>query len=108
MLNVAESIEKKLMKFSPTYVEVINESHMHKGPPNSETHFKVILVSETFIGRTRLDRHQQVNCLLSEELSGPIHALSIQAHTPSEWKKRGGEILLSPDCRNGSTEIVAK
>lgn len=35
---------------APTHLEIINESFMHNVPPGSETHFKVLVVSEAFDG----------------------------------------------------------
>ena len=99
MSVLAKSIRKKLNSLKPTYLEIQNESHMHSVPPNSETHFKVILVSEEFNGKSRIARHQVVNNTLAEELSGPVHALSIQAFTQYEWQKRDGYVAPSPNCR---------
>lgn len=43
------SIKKKLIdSLNPSYIEVINESYMHNVPKGSETHFKVIVVSDLF------------------------------------------------------------
>ena len=105
---VQHSIEEKLRSgLSPAHLEILNESHMHSVPPNSETHFKVIVVSDGFSGKTRVARHQSVNGLLAEELAGPVHALSIQAHTPDEWIARGGAILESPQCLGGGKADAA-
>lgn len=42
-------VEKKLQDFFlPAYMEVINESYMHNVPKGSESHFKVIVVSDKF------------------------------------------------------------
>jgi len=98
---VANSIREKLTAFKPVHLEIQNESHMHNVPLNSETHFKVILVSREFDGKSRIARHQIVNKALAEELSGPVHALSIQAFTLHEWQKRDGYIAPSPNCRGG-------
>ena len=99
---VQQAIETKLSgALSPAHLEVLNESHMHSVPANSETHFKVIVVSDGFAGKTRVARHQAVNKLLSAELAGPVHALSIQAHTPDEWVARGGMVPDSPGCMGG-------
>lgn len=99
---VQQSIEGKLLGgLSPVHLEILNESHMHSVPPNSETHFKVVVVSDAFAGMTRVARHQTVNGLLADELAGPVHALSIQAHTPDEWTARGGVIMDSPQCLGG-------
>lgn len=102
-MSVQQSIEAKLRNgLAPGHLVVMNESHMHSVPANSETHFKVIVVSDSFAGKTRVARHQTVNGLLADELAGPVHALSIQAHTPEEWVARGGAVLDSPDCMGGS------
>jgi len=100
---VQQSIEAKLRDgLSSVHLNVMNESHMHSVPANSETHFKVIVVSKLFAGKSRVARHQVINGLLSDELAGPVHALSIQAHTPEEWVARGGAVLESPECLGGS------
>ena len=50
-MNVQQQIEQQLQeRFQPSQLEVVNESHMHSVPPNSETHFKVLVVSEAFEG----------------------------------------------------------
>lgn len=47
--SIELSIKKKLIDFlNPSYIEVINESYMHNVPKGSETHFKVIVVSDLF------------------------------------------------------------
>lgn len=51
---------------------------MHSVPKGSETHFKVVVVSDQFKDKTLLDRHRAVNQLLDEELKSGVHALSIQ------------------------------
>ncbi len=50
-----EVIETKLHNaFQPDYLKVLNESYMHNVAPGSESHFKVIVVSETLC-RTTFD-----------------------------------------------------
>ena len=49
-----------------------------------ETHFRVKLVSETFKGQSRVDRHRAINHLLKPELEGGVHALAIEAKAPGE------------------------
>ena len=46
-------------------------------PKGSETHFKVVVVSEAFDGEPLIDRHRKVNAALAEELAQGLHALSI-------------------------------
>lgn len=102
-MTVAEIIEQKVADaVAPVHLEVINESHMHNVPPGSESHFKLIIVSDAFDGKRLVGRHQIINSVLRDELQGPVHALSMETHTPQEWEARGGRILASPSCRGGS------
>jgi len=55
-----------------------------------DTHFAALVVSEEFEGLRPLQRHQLVYAALGEKVGREIHALSIQASTPEEWKRTGG------------------
>ena len=49
---VQQEIERRLQQhYAPGHVEVSNESHMHSVPENSETHFRVVIVSDAFDGQ---------------------------------------------------------
>ena len=85
----------------PAYLEVANESHMHNVPPGSESHFRLVVVSDRFSGQTRVARHQTINALLADELATGVHALSMQTHTAAEWQQRDGRTFTSPDCLGG-------
>lgn len=56
-----------------------------KSPDN--THFEALIVSDQFIDKTRLKRHQIVYECLGEAVGAEIHALSIRAYTKEEWNK---------------------
>lgn len=102
-MSMQEVIESKLADgIRVVGLEVINESYMHNVPPGSESHFKVIIISDEFSDQRHIQRHQKINHILREELSGGIHALSIQTLTPEEWKERGGAAFPSPECLGGS------
>lgn len=93
-----------------THLEIWNESHKHSVPKNSETHFKVILVSSAFQGQSPIQRHRTVNTLLAEYLEGPVHALSIVAKTPQQWQtmqERNQSVAPSPNCRGGDGKLKA-
>lgn len=96
--RIVEAIKQDLC---PTYLEVINESSSHNVPPESETHFKVVLVTDRFSGVSRVKRHQMVYSVLSVELESGIHALAMHLHTPSEWEDIP-KIQASPNCLGGS------
>ena len=87
--------------FCPEHVELINESHMHSVPPNSETHFKLVLVSQEFEGLNKVKRHQAVYAALAEYMGNPIHALALHTYSPTEWQENSS-VAASPNCMGGS------
>ncbi|XP_077384144.1 bolA-like protein 1 [Festucalex cinctus] len=87
--------------FHPEHLEVRNESHMHAVPPGSESHFRVLVVSERFRGLSLLQRHRLVNEAVKAELSAHVHALAIQAKTPEQWHA-DPDLAQSPPCLGGS------
>lgn len=102
-MSVQSTIERKVAAgCRPLHLEVVNESAMHNVPPGSETHFRLTVVSEQFENRNLVARHRLLNEILTEELQGPVHALSLQALTPDEWFDRGGRVPESPPCLGGS------
>ena len=90
--------------FAPLeHLQVINESSGHNVPEGSESHFKVIVVSEKFSTMRPLARHRAVNAALKPQLDDGLHALSIVAKTPEQWNTAGGnQVTPSPACRGGS------
>lgn len=96
-MGLEQQLIEQLQILNPTHLEVINESAGHGGYfPGKESHFKVIIVSETFSGLRLVQRHQKVYAAAKELLSpGKIHALAIHAYLPSEWQ---GEAPASPEC----------
>lgn len=102
-MKVQQAIETKLADaFDASVLSVENESHMHSVPANSETHFKVTLVSPAFDGQMKVRRHQSVYKVLAEELAGPVHALALHLYTPDEWNESGQASPDSPNCMGGS------
>lgn len=81
-----KAYEKLAKAFSPSHLEVINESAAH-GSPSSEAYMKVVVVSNTFQGLLLLKRHRAVQDCLKEEMVSEIHALTIVAKTDDEWVK---------------------
>jgi len=102
-MQLQNTIEKKLSSaFKLVEMQVFNESANHNVPPGSESHFKLVLVSDEFTSLTLLARHRLINNILADELSGPVHALAIHAYTVDEWQKQGGA-PSSPQCRGGGS-----
>lgn len=98
-MTYRERIIEALNPLSPQYLEVINESDNHAGPPGRESHFRLRIVSESFRDARLVNRHRSVNALVKEMMvPGGIHALALETYTADEWTKRGGEGIDSPDC----------
>ena len=101
-MSVQSTIENKLADgINTLHLEVINESNNHNVPPGSESHFKVVLVSNDFEGQNLVARHRAVNNILKDELSDQIHALALHTYTESEWQERHGDAPMSPPCQGG-------
>lgn len=99
---VEEQIVRKLReRLAPSVLQVTNESSMHGVPPGSETHFKVVVVSDAFEGKALVERHRLVYDVLGDEMRSGIHALTITSRTRTEWE-RSGSVPASPPCLGGS------
>ncbi len=74
--------------FSPTRLEIVDESARHAGHSGAaeagESHFKVTIVSDVFIRRTRLERFRMVHDALVGEFASGLHALSLNLNSPAE------------------------
>jgi len=100
-MSVEQSIKQKLQShFNIELLEVINESPMHKVPKDSETHFRVLIVSNDFKGLSTVKRHHKVYQVLSKELTGPVHAFSQKTFTLKEWKTLSSHVPDSPPCQH--------
>jgi BolA protein len=88
-MSVEAKIRESLMlALRPTRLDVVNESDLHAGhrssPGSGESHFSVLVVSERFQGKSRIERHRMVNEALATELREGVHALAIKALAPGE------------------------
>ena len=101
-MSVQEVIETKLANgINALHMDVLNESSNHNVPSGSESHFKVVLVSEDFSDKPLLVRHRMVNKILEDELQGKIHALALHTYTEPEWQAAFGTAPMSPPCLDG-------
>ena len=101
-MKIENEIREHLSKAYPqAEFDLVNESHMHSVPANSETHFKLTLISDDFVGLRLLQRHRLINALLADQLAGEVHALALHTYTPEEFKKKNGLSPDSPNCLGG-------
>ncbi len=87
-MSAIDRIRSKLTgAFAPVTLEVVDESHLHKGHaghrPEGETHFRVKIAAAAFRGKTRVEAHRMVNAALAGEFAGGLHALAIEARAPA-------------------------
>lgn len=83
---IAETLTREL---SPTEIRVDDESDQHAGHAGSreggQTHFRIDVVSASFMGKSRIERHRIVNGLLADAFGRlGLHALAIRARAPGE------------------------
>ena len=81
-MATADTIAQKLKDaLSPEHIEVEDVSHHHAGHAGwregGGTHFTVTIKAASFAGKSRIQRHRQVNSILADELAGDIHALEL-------------------------------
>ena len=99
MNEIQDAIKETLIKdFNPSVLKIVNESYMHSVPQDSETHFKLVIVSDFFMNISQVKRHQIIYKSL-EEIMKQIHALSINSFDETEYSKNP-IILDSPNCVN--------
>ncbi|WP_456379470.1 BolA family protein [Thiolapillus sp.] len=104
-MNRQQTIEHTLRQtLSPIHLQVVDETHKHSVPANTESHYQVIAVSAQFSGKTLLQRHRLINAALAEELAGGIHALALHTMTPEEWLEKNSQIPNSPPCLGGGVK----
>ncbi len=86
-------IEARLREaLTPEHLAVVDESEQHRGHaghrPGGGTHFRVTVVSRSFDGRSRVERHRLVYDALGPVVGNDVHALALELHAPSEWSTR--------------------
>lgn len=85
-MRVAEEMEMKLNQaFSPSELQVVDDSERHRGhagyQEGGQSHFNVVIRAQAFEGMSRIARHRAVHDALGKELVGRIHALSLDIGT---------------------------
>jgi BolA protein len=85
--DVAGTLRDRLARLSPSVLEIHDDSAEHAGHAGAAGggHFSLLIVSQEFLGLTRLARHQRVLREVADLLPQPVHALSIKALAPDEF-----------------------
>lgn len=89
--KIKSQIRLKLEKaFNPHFLELHDDSHHHAGHAgnpngNGETHIGIVIVSNAFSGKNRVERSRMVHEIIRDEIAA-IHAIStLRTLTPEEY-----------------------
>ena len=87
--SVQQEMEALLKEaFSPTRLEVVNDSAQHSGHAgddgSGESHFTVVIEAPAFADKSRLERQRMVNRALGDIPGNRVHALAVRAFAPGE------------------------
>ena len=75
-------------RLNAVHVAVEDESHLHAGHAGAREgggHFRALIVSERFEGKTRVEAQRVVFDAVATEMNEWIHALSLRTLTPTQW-----------------------
>ncbi len=84
--NRLELIRTALAVLHPDHLSIQDESYLHEGHAGAKSggHFIISITSALFEGKTSVQRHQMIYRALGDLLKTDIHAVSIQAKSPSD------------------------
>ncbi|WP_459617607.1 BolA family protein [Bordetella sp. 2513F-2] len=79
-------IRARLAALEPTALEIQDESHLHAGHAGAQGgagHYRVRIEAACFAGLSPVARHRLVYDRLRDLIPHPIHALALDARTPT-------------------------
>ena len=88
--TTVSSMRERLAVLDPELVEIYDESGEHIGHAGAKSgggHYRLLIVSRAFEGRSGVARHRMVYGALGAMMQQEIHALAITAYTPEELNK---------------------
>ena len=94
-MDTVEIIDNNLKdKLSAEHVEIIDESHLHRGhkAAGGGGHYSIVVVSPKFESLNVMDRIRLVHKALDVEMTGTpkrIHALQVKTYDTVEWTEKG-------------------
>jgi len=92
-VSMTATLRERLAPLAPSALEIRDDSPQHAGHAGAAGgagHFSVTIVSEHFLGMTRLARHRAVMKCVGDLIPYPVHALAIHAYAPDESLPKKG------------------
>ena len=90
-MDIGNKIEQKLGKqLELHHIEIkdFTGRHLNHKQHDGGFHLEAIIVSDSFIDKTLIDRHKIIYAALGELLKHEIHAFSMKTLTPEEWENK--------------------
>lgn len=91
-LDFASTLRQRLSALAPLRLELVDDSARHAGHEGARSgggHYRLLIVSAEFSGKSAIARHRAIYDALGELMQCKIHALSIEALTPEEAQRTG-------------------
>ena len=90
-MDIGNKIEKKLgeqLEIHHIEIKDFTGRHLNHKQHDGGFHLEAIIVSDSFIDKTLIDRHKIIYAALGELLKHEIHAFSMKTLTKEEWKNK--------------------
>ena len=90
-MDIGNKIQQKLgEQLDLHHIEIkdFTGRHLNHKQHDGGFHLEAIIVSESFINKTLIDRHKIIYAALGELLKHEIHAFSMKTLTPEEWENK--------------------
>ena len=90
-MDIGNKIEQKLgeqLELHHIEVKDFTGRHLNHKQHDGGFHLEAIIVSDSFIDKTLIDRHKIIYAALGELLKHEIHAFSMKTLTKEEWENK--------------------
>lgn len=84
-----DAIRAALAALQPSVLEISDDSHKHaghEGARDGRGHYSLLIVSPVFSGLNAIARHRAVYEAVGSLMQTDIHALSMRAYAPEEFR----------------------
>jgi len=95
-MDISNKIEQKLISNLELFhfeVKDFTGRHLNHEQHNGGFHLEAVIVSETFINKSLIERHKIIYAALGDLLKHEIHAFSMKTLTPDEWENKNNESI---------------